>query len=222
MSPDAKSAPAIASQSIIRQLHWRAAVKKFDPTQKIAPHHLTTLEHAMVLAPSSFGLQPWKFVVVSDPAVREKLKAASHGQPKVTDASHFIVLAARKGLGATDVQRYIDNIAKVRKAPPAALEPFKQMMLGYAASTPPADLDAWCKRQVYIALGVLISTAALLGIDAGPMEGFEADKVDEILGLTAQGFTAAVCCAVGYRAADDEYSAMPKVRFPVDEVVTHV
>ena len=208
--------------AILRQLQWRTAVKKFDPTRKVSPEDWSTLEHALVLSPSSFGLQPWKFIVVTDPATRQKLRPAAHNQSQIVDASHLVVLTFRKHLDADYVQKYIDRIAEVRKLPAEKLEDFKQVMVGFAASMPPAALDAWSARQVYIALGTFLTTAAILGVDACPMEGFQPEKFNEILGLTAHGYSAVALCAIGYRAADDPYASMEKVRFPAHQVVVHV
>jgi len=208
--------------AILRQLNWRYATKRFDPNRKLAADELAALEKAAHLAPSSFGLQPWKFVVVSDPQIRQKLRAAAYGQAQIVDASHLVVFAARKGMHVGDVERHIGHIAKTHGVPAEALAEFKQTTAGFVASKPQEFIDAWAARQVYIPLGVLLATAALLGIDACPMEGFEPEKFNEILGLEKQGYSATVLCALGFRSADDHYASAPKVRFPAEEVFAHV
>lgn len=209
---------------VLTQLAWRYATKKFDPARRIAPEHWSALEQAALLAPSSYGLQPWKFVVVSDPALRQKLRAVSWNQPQITDASHLIVFARRAEMAPADVQRWIDRVAEVRHAPPAALAGFRDMMLGTIAnpgSVPGGSFDTWTSRQVYIALGFFLSAAALLGIDACPMEGFDPAQYDQILGLPTLGYKATVVAAAGYRAADDAVAPdkMAKARFPASDVI---
>jgi len=210
---------AISSESIIKQLNWRYATKKFDPAKKISPVDLATLEQAMILSSSSFGLQPWKFVVVSDPAIRLKLRAAAFNQAQITDASQLVVFCFRKTMTPDDVQQYIDRIAEVRNVPAEKLEEFKQMMVGFVKSKAPADMDTWSARQVYIALGFLLTTAAMLGIDACPMEGFDPAKFNEILDLPKAGYSSVALCAIGYRAEDDHAAKLTKVRHTAGKVI---
>ncbi len=161
--------------------------------------------------------------MIDSPEVRTRLRAASWNQPQITDASHLVVFARRSTMTPADIQRHIDRIIEVRKTPAAALDGLKNAMLGSIASGAPGfDAGAWAGRQAYIALGVFLSAAAMLGIDACPMEGFEAPKYDEILGLPAQGYNAQVIAAAGYRAADDAFASMPKVRFDRKDVIHHV
>ncbi|HYE20416.1 MAG TPA: NAD(P)H-dependent oxidoreductase [Tepidisphaeraceae bacterium] len=212
--------------TIARQLHWRYATKKFDPARKVSAADFDTIKQALTLAPSAYGLSPWRFVVVTDPAVRAKLRAAAYGQAQLTDASHVVVLAGRKNLDAAYVGKYIDRVAEVRGTTPAALTGYRDMMVnfidGLRAANGPAAVDAWAARQVYIPLGQALETAALLGLDACPMEGFDAAQFDRILGLDAQGYTALAVLAVGYRAPDDEYADAPKVRLAEQDVLVEV
>lgn len=206
--------------NVIERLSWRYAVKKFDPSRKIPADQWAALEKAAMLAPSSYGLQPWRFIVVSDPTLRAKLRAASWNQPQITDASHLVVFCRRSTMSRADVERYIARIAEVRMIPPASLDGFKSMMLGSIESPAPGmDLGVWNSRQVYIALGFFLSAAAMMGIDACPMEGFEPAKYDEILGLTAQGYSSTVLATAGYRAVDDDYAKQAKVRFAEGDVI---
>jgi nitroreductase len=198
-------------------------VKKFDPTRKISPEDWKALEQTLVLAPSSFGLQPWKFFVVADPEVRAQLPPFSWGQMQVVDASHLVVFAIKKDFGLEDVERHVERTAEVRGVPVEALAGFRKMMVG-SLVPPPAgfDLSAWATNQVYLALGFFMTAAAVLGIDTCPMEGFQPANYDELLGLPAQGYASSVLCAAGYRAADDKAARMPKVRFRTEDVVTPV
>jgi nitroreductase len=213
----------IPAETLLGALNWRYAVKKFDPAKKIPAATWSALESALVLAPSTFGLQPWKFIVAQDPAVRAKLGAASFGQTQPVDASHYVVFAVRKNLSPADVDRYIDRIVAVRGAAKAALQGFREIMVGATERARGAGyLDAWMSHQVYIALGQFMASAALLGVDTSPMEGVEPPKYDEILGLAPLGYTTLCGCAAGYRAVDDKYAAAAKVRFPTSEVVLYV
>lgn len=218
MAHIADSAARLEGEHLLAALRWRAAVKKFDTGRRIPAKTWETLEHALSLSPSSYGLQPWRFFVVEDKALRQKLQAASWGQGQIVDADKLVVFAARRPFGAEDVERHVARMAEVRKVSPAALEGAKKAMLG-VLSRPPAVLEAWVARQVYIALGTFLTSAAVLGIDACPMEGIEPAKYDDILGLTAKGYAALCVAAAGYRAVDDVWSASAKVRFPVEQVV---
>jgi nitroreductase len=213
----------ISTKSLVGALRWRYATKKFDPAKKIPSDTWAALEEALVLSPSSYGLQPWKFIVVQDKATKEKLSAASYGQPQAIECSHFVVFAGRKNLDAADVDRYIARISEVRGVPEAGLKGYSDLMKGSTERARAAGrLDAWMAHQVYIALGELLTSTALLGVDSCPMEGIDAPKFDEILGLTAKGYAALCACAVGYRSAEDGYAGAPKVRFKAENVIIHI
>lgn len=206
---------------LLTQLRWRYATKQFDPTKKIPAEAWAALEETLVLTPSSYGLQPWKFLVITDPAIREKLKAASWDQSQITDASHLVVFTVFKENTLEHTDAYIRSISAARRLPAdqPPLNGFKDM-LNAAISTRP-NLP-WNKNQVYIALGNFLTAAAILGVDACPLEGFDAAKYDEILNLAEKNLTSAVVAAVGYRAQTDKYASLPKVRFPKSEIVEYV
>jgi nitroreductase len=213
----------VSNETALRQLQWRYAVKKFDPTRTIPADDWRALEQSLVLAPSSFGLQPWKFFVVTDPATRARLPALTWGQSQVVEASHLVVFAIKRAFGPEDVERHVTRTAEVRGVPVEALAGFKKMLIGSLLPPPSGlDLTAWATNQVYLALGVFMTAAAMLGIDTCPMEGFQPAKYDELLDLTARGYASTVLCAAGYRAADDKAAKMPKVRFRTEDVVTPV
>lgn len=212
---------AASPEALLAGLRRRYAVKKFDSTGKIPEASWQALEDALVLSPSSYGLQPWKFFVIDDKDLRAKLKAASWEQTQITDADKLIVFAVKKDFGAADVERFVERISEVRRLPVEMLEGYKKMMLASAAL--PADrVVAWLIRQVYIALGVFLTSAATLGVDACPMEGFDKDQYDAILGLPAKGYNAVVLATAGVRAADDAAAGQTKVRFAKGEVVEHI
>ncbi len=213
----------VSNDTLLTQLRWRYATKQFDSARRIATEDWRTLEESLVLTPSSFGLQPWRFIVITEQSTKEKLVPASWDQRQVADASHVVVFAIKKNLGAADVDRYLARIAEVRRVSSESLNGFRNVLLGFLAQ--PADkfsADAWATRQVYIALGQFMTSAALLGIDTCPMEGIEPARYDDILGLSAQGYQTVLVAAAGYRAATDKYATLSKVRFAPEEIVTHV
>ncbi len=211
---------AISHDTLLAALNWRYATKKFDPAQKIADATWAVLEQALILTPTSYGMQPLKFLVLTDPALRAQLVPVSWGQTQPVDCSHYVVLAARAQNTEADVAHYLARMAEVRGMPVEALAGFGKVLLGDVVHGPRGQMALeWAARQSYIALGNFMTAAALLGVDTCPMEGFEPAKYDEILGLPAQGFRAVVACAAGYRADDDKYAALPKVRFPASELI---
>ncbi len=223
MTSRADPARAILSPEALRdRLRWRYAVRRFDPARAIPDAHWKALESALVLSPSSFNLQPWKFFVVDDPSLRARLKPVSWNQGQVVDAARLVVFAARRDFGPPDVDRLVARMAEVRGEPVSSLAFQKEMMLGWLTVRTPAVLRAWIARQVYVALGTFLTSAAVLGIDACPIEALEQDPYDRILGLRARGYTTLVAAAAGYRAADDADAGVPKVRFALPEVLEHL
>jgi nitroreductase len=213
----------ISAEQLLTQLNWRYATKQFDPNRKINAEDWAALEEALLLSASSGGLQPWAFVVVNDPGVREALVPAAFGQAQVKDASHLVVFAARTNFDVADVDAHIARTAEVRRIPAESLAQFREMLVGGIVNAMDAPTrQAWATKQAGIALGNLLTSAALLGIDACPMEGFLPPQVDEILGLKEKGLTAVAFCPLGYRSAEDAYSTLPKVRFPKEKVLLHI
>jgi nitroreductase len=210
----------IAPAQLLDVLSWRYATKVFDPARVIPAATWTALEQSLVLTPSSYGLQPWKFLVITGKPLREKLRPASWNQGQITDASHLVVFLARTEMQVADVQRLIDATAQARGIPVAALDGYKGMMIKDLVQGPRSTIAReWAIRQCYIALGQLMASCALLGVDACPMEGFDPVQYDAILGLAGSGYTTAVVCPVGYRAADDKYATQGKVRYPLAQLV---
>ncbi len=210
---------AINSSQLLAQLNWRYATKQFDPERKISAQDWTALEEALLLTPSSGGLQPWKFIVVTDPAVRAKLLPASYGQAQIKDASHLVVFASKNNFSEADVDAHLKHVAEVQGAPIAALAPLRGMLVGSIVKAQDETArNAWARNQAYIALGNFLTSAALVGIDACPMEGFDRAQYDVILGLSAKGFSSAVIATAGYRLPTDKHAAAPKVRFPKEQV----
>ena len=210
----------VAPEILVHQLGWRYATKQFDAHRKISAKEWAALEEALVLTPSSFGLQPWKFIVVNDTAIREKLLAASWGQKQIVDASHLVVFAIKKNLAEKEIEDYVKRIVEVRGGSTEALSGFRDMMVGSIVRGRDATArETWAAHQVYIALGNFLTCTALLAIDACPMEGIDPAKYDEILGLENLGLTTVVVAAAGHRAASDKHSQHKKVRFLKEHVV---
>jgi nitroreductase len=208
--------------TLLSQLNWRYATKKFDATKVIPDEIWDTLEETLRLTPSSFGLQPWRFIVVKDKNIRAKLQPCSWNQPQITEASHMVVFAAQKEVGQNDVERLISTIMQTRGISREAIEGYRQMMLGFVEYPFPGfDPFVWTSKQTYIALGNLLTSAALLGIDACPMEGFDAKAYDEILNCSKDGFWPTVVATLGYRALDDNNSKLPKVRYSKEDLIIY-
>ncbi|MDZ4403550.1 NAD(P)H-dependent oxidoreductase [Prosthecobacter sp.] len=207
---------------LLAALNWRYATKVFDSTKKIPADIWAALEESLVLTPSSYGLQPWKFLIIQDKDLREQLVPHSWRQRQVADCSHLVVMATKRTMTEADIDANLIRIAEVRGGTPDALAGFRRMLIGDVVTGERSQyITVWAKMQAYIALGQFMASCALLGIDTCPMEGFVAERYDEILGLEAQGLTTAVLCPVGYRHADDRYASLPKVRFKSNDVIEH-
>lgn len=206
--------------AIIDSLQWRRAVKRFDPGRIISAETWQVLEKSLVLSPSSYGLQPWKFFVITSPAIKQLLPDAAWGQTQPRDCSHFVVIAARRTVDAAFVQSYVDRIAEVREVPPESLSGLRSAILDKAGRMGEHQLP-WTSRQCYIALGFLLETAAMLSVDACPMEGIIPERLDGILAISGTPWTSVVGCALGYRSPEDTSSAEAKVRFEPADVVVH-
>ena len=210
----------IAPTDLLSALNWRYATKQFDPQHAIPADLWSTLLASLVLTPSSYGLQPWKFLVVDDPAVRQQLKAASWGQGQVVDAAHHVVFLAKNEISEADVAKLITATATARGIPLEKLAGYQGMMVGDLVNGPRAQwIGEWAARQVYIALGQFMLSAAALGIDACPMEGLDPVAYDRILGVTGTGYRTVVACPVGYRAAADKHAGLAKIRYPASELI---
>lgn len=208
--------------SLLDKLHWRAAIKTFDPTKKLTEEQVENLLAAVRLAPSGAGLQPYRILVIENPEIKEQLREAANGQAQLSASSHVIVFAAETAVDTNFIAKYIDLIAATRQVPREQLAGFEKSIGGLINSLTEEQRIAWATKQAYIALGVLLSAAADMQIDACPMEGFQPGKFDEILGLKELGLTSVVIAPVGYRADTDVYSKAAKVRRPADELFIRI
>lgn len=204
-------------EPIIESLNWRYATKVFDPKKKLSNEQVETLLEVARLAPSSFGLAPWKFILVENPDLRKKIRDVAWNQSQVTDASHIIVFSAKNELLQDDVEKFIALTASTRDLPIDSLDSYKEMILNFKNALSDDAIKAWNERQTYIPLGMVLSVAAQMHIDACPMEGFDQKAVGEILGLTEYHPVAIV--ALGFRSSEDKYSSLKKVRESASTVV---
>ncbi len=200
------------NDKIKEALEWRYAAKKYDTTRTISKKDLQTLKDAIRLTPTSYGLQPFKAVFIDDRNLREQLREKSWGQSQVTDASELVVFAVQKNITEGDVDAYMQNVATSRNITIEQTKGFGDYIKGTISSLTEDQFIPWNTKQTYIALGMLLQTAAELRIDATPMEGFEVKAYDELLGLEEKGLTTSVVCALGYRHEDDANQHQAKVR----------
>ena len=204
-------------------MEWRYATKRFDPKKKISDDIWNALERALILTPTSYGLQPYRFIVLTDAGKRAELLAHSWKQPQVVDCSHYVVLLARTKMTEADVDSWIQRIAQVRKVPAETLSAYRGMMVGDIVHGSRGKIShEWAIRQAYIALGNLMTCAAVLGVDACPMEGIVPHEYDNVLSLQGSGYATAVACALGYRSETDKSAALPKARFDAAELVRKI
>lgn len=206
-------------EEILKALNWRYAVKIFDKDKKISEEDLNTILEAGILSPSSLGLEPWKFIVVKDPETRAKLFEVSK-QPKVTDASHLIVLTYKTDIKEIIKER-LERTARIQNQKVEELDTYKTFLENGTKNKTEQELDSWLKAQSYIPLGIMTQTASLLDIDNCPMEGFQNDKVDEILNLKSQNLKSVTMLALGYRGTDPQ-SEKPKIRKDLTSAVEFI
>lgn len=204
--------------TIIENLEWRYATKKFNAEKKIAKADLEILKQAVRLSASSYGLQPYHVILVENEALRTKVKAAAYNQSQITEASELLIFANITDVGSKEVNDYIQNMASVRAIPTTSLKGFEDMMNKVVTGLTPEAKQNWTAKQTYIALGTLLSAAADLKIDATPMEGFNAEAVNEILNLKEKGLSATLIVTLGYRHEDDAAQHLKKVRKPNEEL----
>lgn len=197
---------------LLENLRWRYATKKFNPTQKVSEEHIEQIKEAIQLTASSYGLQLYKVLIIENKDLREKLQPASWGQSQVVDASHLFVFCNY----TEALEEHLDAFMKLKSETNAIelsnLEGYKSFIMDKIGEKSNEEYRNWTARQTYIALSNLLNACAALRIDSCPMEGFEPDKYNEILGLNEKGLEAAVVAAVGYRSMEDHTQHANKAR----------
>jgi nitroreductase len=202
----------------IKDANWRYATKKFDASKKVSKDDLETLKEAIRLSASSYGLQPYKVLIIENPEIRAQLQPVAWGQSQIVDASQLIVFANIINFGEKEIDAYFKNLIETRQIPFETVSGYADFMKSKILSLPEEVKNTWTEKQTYIALTNLLNAAADLSIDVTPMEGFETEKFNEILGLDKLGLNAAVIATVGYRHEDDATQNYVKVRKSKEEL----
>lgn len=204
--------------TFIENQNWRYATKKFDATKKISARDIDTLKEAIQLSVSSYGLQPYKVLIIENPELRAKLQPAAWGQSQIVEASHLIIFANETNVDDTTIDSFLKNISKTRATPIDSLAGYGDFMKSKLVTLADDSKNVWTSKQTYLALGNLLNAAAELKIDATPMEGFEPEKINEILGLDKLGLNASLIATLGYRHEEDTTQHYKKVRKSKEEL----
>ena len=204
--------------NFIENQKWRYATKKFDASKKVSASDLETLKEAIQLSTSSYGLQLYKVFIIENPEVRAQLQPASWGQSQIIEASHLFVFANIVDVQDQHIDAYVQNFANTRALTVDDLKGYSDFMKSKIVSLPVDQKAVWTSKQTYLALANLMNAAAELKIDVTPMEGFEPEKYNEILGFNALGLNASLVAAIGYRHEEDATQHYVKVRKPKQEL----
>ena len=204
--------------NFIKNANWRYATKKFDSTKKVSKEDLETLKEAIRLSASSYGLQPYKVLIIDNPELRAQLQPAAWGQSQIVDASQLLIFANITDFGDTQIDAYIKNLSETRGVPVEAVQGYADFMKSKISTLPVENRNVWTSKQTYLAMSNLLNAAAELNIDVTPMEGFELEKVNEILGLEKLGLSASLIATVGYRHNEDDTQHYTKVRKSNEEL----
>lgn len=210
------------NKNYIDKLYYRYATKKFDTSKKLDKSQLEDVKKAIQLTASSYGLQPYEVFIISDEDLKKKLKDASYGQPQITDSSQLLVFCANTKIDESYLDNFIENISETRGTPVEDLKGMRDAIAGSVLQFDESTKTQWAQKQAYIALGNLLSAVAHFGFDACPMEGFDNDKYDEILGLKEKNLKATVIATIGYRSEEDDLQDAKKVRKPQQELFTEL
>lgn len=208
--------------NVIEQLRWRYATKKFDPTRKLQEDQIEILKEAFNLTALSFGLQPVKLVILRNQDKKEELLPHAFGQEQITNASHLLIFCIETVIDEEFIRSYFDKVKAVRNTSEEILKPYRDFLIADFNKKTSEEIEAWAKNQAYLALGNLLTVCALEKIDACPMEGFLPKKFDKVLQLGQEGLKSVLIMPVGYRAEDDEFSSMEKVRKEISESIMEI
>ncbi|MEZ4873883.1 MAG: NAD(P)H-dependent oxidoreductase [Flavobacteriaceae bacterium] len=204
---------------ILKKMQWRYACKKFDPAKTLSEEKLAVLKESFNLTATSYGLQPIKLIIIKNPVLKEQLVPLSNGQMQVRDASHVLVICIETHIDTQYIKTHFKRVKDIRDTPDAILDPFKTFLIESFAEKTQEEVISWMKKQAYLALGNLLTVCALEEIDSCPMEGFEPEGYDTLLELKEKGLQSVLVLPVGYRAEDDFFSSLRKVRKGVGEVI---
>ncbi|MFD0975854.1 NAD(P)H-dependent oxidoreductase [Salinimicrobium gaetbulicola] len=206
----------------VKALRWRYATKKFDSEKLLTAEKIEVLKRAFNLTATSYGLQPLKLLLVQNKELQQKLMEASYNQKQVGTASHVLVIGIEKEIGKSFIEKYFKYVKDIRNTPDDILNPFRDYLIGDFQKKPIEEIRTWATHQAYLVLGTLLTVCAVEEIDSCPMEGFEPEKYDEILGLDKFNLQSVLALPVGYRAEDDFFADLKKVRRPLEETVIEI
>ena len=203
----------------VKALKWRYATKKFDSEKILPKEKVEVLKKSFNLTATSYGLQPLKLLVIQDKELQQKLQKASYNQKQLSTASHVLVICIEKEIGKNFIENYFRYVRDIRNTPEDILHPFRESLIGDFEKKPIDEIHIWAKHQAYLVLGTLLTICAVEEIDSCPMEGFEADRYDKLLELDKWNLQSVLALPVGYRAEDDFFAGLKKVRRPLEETV---
>lgn len=203
----------------IKKLQWRYACKRFDSNKKLPQEKIAILEESFNLTATSFGLQPIKMIVVEDQNVKDELLKYSYNQKQIQDASHVLVICTENKITPEFIKNHFQREGAIRNTPRSVLEPYEKSLVDSFSKKTEEETSSWMVKQAYLALGNLLTVCALEEIDSCPMEGFQPEKYDEVLGLDALGLKSVLVLPVGYRHPDDFFAGLKKVRRGTKEVI---
>jgi nitroreductase len=207
---------------IIKNLEWRYAVKKFDSSKEIEASKLDTIKRAFNLTATSYGLQPIKMVILKNKELQEQLVQYSFGQQQVAQASHLLIFCIEKNIDAEYISGYFNKVKKVRGTSDSVLEPFKDALVSEFSKMDSNEIQQWATNQAYLAMGNLLTICAAEQLDACPMEGFLPERYDELLDLSSKGLSSVLVLPIGYRAEDDMFSGLKKVRRDIENSIIYI
>lgn len=206
----------------VNALKWRYATKKFDPDKVLPGDKIDILKRTFNLTATSYGLQPLKLVVVQNKELQQRLMAASYNQKQIGTASHVMVICIEKSVGKEFIENHFKTVQDIRKTPDEILHPFRESLIGNFEQKPVDEVKIWATHQAYLVLGTLLTVCAVEEIDSCPMEGFEPEEYNMILNLGSHNLEAVLALPVGYRAEDDFFAELKKVRRPLEETIVEI
>jgi nitroreductase / dihydropteridine reductase len=205
--------------NILDALEWRYAVKKFDDKASLTEQQILEVKKVFNLSASSYGLQPYKMIVVQNPELKEKLVPASFGQQQISQSAAILVFAVRTDFGMDYIDQFFKDMSTKRQIPLENLEGYKNFMKGSFANKSEDEISSWATKQVYLTMGHMLASLAALQIDTCPMEGLDPQAYDKILDLEAKQLKTIVAMPIGVRAPDDASATALKVRKDLSDII---
>ena len=206
----------------VKKMEWRYAVKKFDTKKILSKHKIQVLKNVFNLTATSYGLQPLKMVVVQNKKLQRELVSHSYDQEQVGQASHLLIICIEKNIDRKYIESYFNRVKRLRETSDTILNPFKEYLVDSFSKKNKEEIKIWSTKQAYLALGNLMTICAMEDIDACPMEGFVPAAYDELLGLDQKGISSVLVMPVGYRATDDIFSKLNKVRKNIEDSIIEI